>query len=264
MTFSRDLLNEENIPNAAIWLVNPTISDPSHGSGILSFVYLMLVSPLGRKFVSDGIRQAHIESSGHVSVRAHLRNVVRDFVNAARFALEFGYKRFLKRGRKVPGFFVPSATNVYPLLYHGEHLPHRESHVSLAAERDALGMPRLRTHLWFSEEDVQSVLIAHRRLDAYLRQHGLGRIEYLYEDTAVAVREQLFGGYHQTGTTRMAADPKDGVVDEHLAVHGFDDLYVASGSTFVTSGQANTTFMIVAFALRLADHLHHELIATSE
>jgi choline dehydrogenase-like flavoprotein len=31
---------------------------------------------------------------------------------------------------------------------------------------------------------------------------------------------------------------------------------VASSSTFVTSGQANSTFMIVAFALRLADHLN--------
>jgi len=33
------------------------------------------------------------------------------------------------------------------------------------------------------------------------------------------------------------------------------------GSTFVTSGQANTTFMIVAFALRLADRLHGALQA---
>jgi choline dehydrogenase-like flavoprotein len=54
----------------------------------------------------------------------------------------------------------------------------------------------------------------------------------------------------------MAADPTDGVVDPHLRVHGIDNLYVASSSTFVTSGQANSTFMIVAFALRLADHFN--------
>ena len=58
------------------------------------------------------------------------------------------------------------------------------------------------------------------------------------------------------GTTRMSADPSDGVVDENLAVHKMSNVYVASSSTFVTSGQANSTFMIVAFALRLADHLH--------
>jgi choline dehydrogenase-like flavoprotein len=241
-----------------MWLVNPDVADPEHGSGILSFVYLMLASPLGRFFVAEGIRQAHIKTTHPVSKRRHLSNILRNLPSAARFAFEFGYRRFVKRGRKVPGFFVPSAANVYPLLYHGEHLPHRESYAEPTSDRDALGMPRLRTRLWFGEEDVASVIRAHRRLDAYLREHGLGHIEYLHKDSEAAVREQFFGGYHQAGTTRMSARPQDGVVDRDLAVHGFDDLYIASSSTFVTSGQANSTFMIVAFALRLAEHLLRE------
>jgi choline dehydrogenase-like flavoprotein len=53
----------------------------------------------------------------------------------------------------------------------------------------------------------------------------------------------------------MSRDPAGGVVDEHGCVHGIANLHLASSSTFVTSGQANTTFMIVAFALRLADRL---------
>jgi choline dehydrogenase-like flavoprotein len=53
----------------------------------------------------------------------------------------------------------------------------------------------------------------------------------------------------------MSDAPGEGVVDRNLAVHGVGNVYVASSSTFVTSGQANSTFMIVAFALRLADHL---------
>jgi choline dehydrogenase-like flavoprotein len=53
----------------------------------------------------------------------------------------------------------------------------------------------------------------------------------------------------------MAANPDDGVVDENLAVHGVENLFVASSSTFVTSGQANSTFLIVVLAIRLADHL---------
>jgi choline dehydrogenase-like flavoprotein len=48
-------------------------------------------------------------------------------------------------------------------------------------------------------------------------------------------------------------------VDQNLAVHGAPNVYVASSSTFVTSGQANSTFMIVAFAVRLADHLRWAL-----
>ena len=64
---------------------------------------------------------------------------------------------------------------------------------------------------------------------------------------------RLGGGFHQAGTTRMSASSADGVVDQSLAVHGVPNLYAASRSTFVTSGQANSTFMIVAFAVRLAD-----------
>jgi choline dehydrogenase-like flavoprotein len=263
LTFSADCQTKERLPNVAIWLVNPNIGDPEHGNGILSFVYLMLASPFGRLFVAEGIRQAHIKTGNPVSKSRHLSNVVRDLPSALRFALEFGYRRFLRRGRKVPGFFVPSAANVYPLLYHGEHLPNFQSRVEATPDRDAVGMPRLRTRLLFGEEDIAGVLRAHRCLDAYLREHKLGHVEYLYDDTETAIREQLFGGYHQAGTTRMSILPQDGVVDRDLAVHGFDDLHVASSATFVTSGQANSTFMLVVFALRLADHLREEPITCS-
>ena len=57
----------------------------------------------------------------------------------------------------------------------------------------------------------------------------------------------------------MSARPEDGVVDEHLAVHGMSNLFVASSSVFLTSSQANPTFMIVVLALRLADRLKSNL-----
>jgi hypothetical protein len=250
---------EHGLPNVAIWMVNPEIAEASHGSGVLSFVYLMLISPLGRYFVAEGIRQAHTKSGRPTTVRAHLRNVIREIGPAAAFAAAFGYRRFLKRGRKVPGFFVPSAANTYPLLYHGEHLPHWQSYVEPSGERDAIGMPRLRTHLYFSEEDVGSVRRAHELLDRSLREQGLGEVEMLYDDVEGAVREQLFGGYHQAGTTRMSDQAEDGVVDRDLAVHGFEDLFVASSSVFPTSSQANSTFTLIAFAVRLADRLGGEL-----
>jgi choline dehydrogenase-like flavoprotein len=257
-TFSRDFQVDQELPNIAIWLVNPKIYDPGHGSGILSLVYLMLASPAGRLFIAEGIRQAHLGSSAPASVRHHLANVARDLGPAALFAVTFGYQRFLKRGRKVPGFFVPSAANVYPLMYHGEHLPHWDSYVEPTADRDALGMPRLRTHLSLGDDDIQSVIRAHEQLDDYLRENELGSLEYV-EDATRVIPGHPFGGYHQAGTTRMSALPEDGVVDRDLAVHGFNDLFVVSSSTFVTSSQANSTFTIVAFALRLADHLHLQL-----
>ena len=61
----------------------------------------------------------------------------------------------------------------------------------------------------------------------------------------------------------MSASAADGVVDADLSVHGVPNVYVASSSAFVTSGQANSTFMIVAFAVRLADRLAGQLRTAS-
>jgi choline dehydrogenase-like flavoprotein len=58
----------------------------------------------------------------------------------------------------------------------------------------------------------------------------------------------------------MSTRSEDGVLDANLAVHGAPNLYVASSSAFPTSSQANSTFMVVAFALRLAAHLRRSLV----
>jgi choline dehydrogenase-like flavoprotein len=60
---------------------------------------------------------------------------------------------------------------------------------------------------------------------------------------------------HTMGTTRMALDPREGVVDANCKVHGVEGLYVAGGSVLPTSGHANPTLMIIGIAIRLADHL---------
>lgn len=178
-TLSERAQLDQQLPNMAMWLVNPEIGDASHRSSVLSFVYLMLISPFGKHFVAEGIRQAHIATRRPTTVRAHLTNVVRDLGPATKFALTFGYQRFVRRGRKVPGFFVRSPTNTYPILYHGEHLPHYESFVAPTGQLDTYGMPRLQTHLHFSDEDVEAVRRAHELLDRSLRAQKLGHIEFL-------------------------------------------------------------------------------------
>jgi choline dehydrogenase-like flavoprotein len=258
-TFSPDYLAEHDLPNVAMWLDNPEIADPSHGDAVLSLVYLVLVSPLSRYFVAEGIRRRKIDTANPGSKWLHVRNILRSLPRATKFSLMFGFERFVRRGYKVPGVFVPNASNVYRLYYHAEHLPHEDSRITPTCHVDALGMPRMQTQLRFKDEDIHAAIKAHEHFDRYLREHGIGFLRYLHEDREADLREQLLDGYHQAGTTRMSARPEDGVLDPQLAVHGFEDLFVASSSAFVTSGQANSTFMIVVFALRLADHLHRTL-----
>jgi choline dehydrogenase-like flavoprotein len=267
-SFSAEAQRRLGLPNIVAWLANPDLPDPAHGSGPLSFAYLALASPFGRLFAPDAQRRsltgedvpgAPYGPAKRGPLREHARNLIRDAGATARFVTDFTARRFLARRRKVPGFFIYNAQNTYPFQFHGEHLPHRDSRVSLSDARDALGMPRLRIDIRYSDQDVAGVINAHRRWDEHLRKHRCGHLEYLQDDVEAAVRKRIGGGFHQVGTTRMSAHPEEGVLTRDLAVHGYDDLFVASSSALVTSSQANSTFMVIVFALRLADYLRADL-----
>lgn len=256
-TFSPQLQRDAGMPNAAVWMVNPPIGDPEHGSGILSGVYLTLISPLGRFALAPAIRAAHTKAAGRPRIIAHLRNILGDLFGSLLFAVRFSHARFLRKGRKAPGFFVRGAGNCYVLHYHGEHLPHWDSRVELTDERDALGMRKIRTHLHFSDADYESVRKAITLIDEHLRRHDVGYVEWLVDDVEASVHTfmQGYAGFHQAGTTRMSATPDGGVVNPDLEVHGVRGLYVASTSVLPTSSQANPTLVGIALGVRLAEHL---------
>jgi choline dehydrogenase-like flavoprotein len=62
-------------------------------------------------------------------------------------------------------------------------------------------------------------------------------------------------GAHIMGGMMMGADPATSVTDTYGRVHGLDNVYVADGSVFVTSGAVNPTNTIMSVALRNMRHL---------
>jgi choline dehydrogenase-like flavoprotein len=62
-------------------------------------------------------------------------------------------------------------------------------------------------------------------------------------------------GNHIMGGMMMGADPARSVTDPYGRVHGLDNVYVADGAVFVTSGAHNPTNTIMAVALRNMRHL---------
>lgn len=272
-SFTEEYQRTHKLPNVVSWLGNPEIPDAGHGSGQLSFVYLALTSPIGWRFAPEAQRLALTGAAipgtpyGGATITSrgsHLRNIFHRPFSTGRFVVSFGTRRFLVRGRRAPGFFVYNRENLYPLQYHGEQLPNPKSTVALSRATDRLGRRKLTINLQFSQADIEGIVRAHEHWDSYFRTLGVGRLEYPQQDLYKAVERRLGGGFHQMGTTRMSMSPSEGVVDQNLAVHGVPNLYVASSSVFVTSGQANSTLMVVAFALRLADHLAHELKTPSQ
>jgi choline dehydrogenase-like flavoprotein len=263
----RQVQLQRELPNVTALIANPFLADHRHGNGVLSLAYLTLRSPVGRLIAAPEQRFSAAEngipglgSTRHLS--PHLRNVAKDLPSVASFAMKLGSRRVMTLGRKAPGFFTAySRNNSYPLHYRGEQSPIRQSRVTLSDDRDSMGMPRLNIDLRFSQRDVDGIIRCHNIWNDYLKKHDCGNLEYLSQDLESLVWKQASGGTHQLGTTRMAGRPQDGVVDENLAIHGMSNLFVASSSVFLTSSQANPTFMIVAFALRLADWLKSHISA---
>jgi choline dehydrogenase-like flavoprotein len=60
---------------------------------------------------------------------------------------------------------------------------------------------------------------------------------------------------HIMGTARMGDDPETSVVDRFGRMHELDNVQIADGSVFTTSGGFNPTLTIMALALRAARHI---------
>jgi len=148
-------------------------------------------------------------------------------------------------------------------IVRAEQAPNRDSRVVLASEKDALGVPRASLCWQLTELDKRSVTVLAEVLSSELERLGIGKMpksEWLENDSLEwpidkTVGNHPIGGYHHLGTTRMSADPKEGVVDSDCRVHGYANLYVAGSSVFATGGWANPNLTILALTLRLADHL---------
>jgi choline dehydrogenase-like flavoprotein len=205
--------------------------------------------------LAEAIRLAHTGPKPY-PLAAHLRNAVLGAPRGAKDIYRILRDRFVKKPKK-PGFLVSNPGGKYALHYHAEQIPHSDSRITLGREVDAFGMPRAVIDLRFTEQDVQSVIDSHRLLDQALQANGIGRLEYWYSEEQVRERvyAQAADGFHQVGTTRMGDDPAHSVVDADLKVHGLGNLFVASSSVFPTTGQANSTLLAVAFAVRLAERL---------
>lgn len=165
----------------------------------------------------------------------------------------------------------------------------RSDRASLQAARDASGLDlpveRLETHgldFFLTAEDLPR---PHNRVT--LRSDGAIRLTYhpnnlrayaglqdvLVEalakvgcGTACHLPAAYVGGHlpisgvsHQNGTCRMGTDATTSVVNPWGRAHDLDNLYIVDGSVFPSCGAVNPSLTIMAFALRVGEHLLERL-----
>jgi choline dehydrogenase-like flavoprotein len=157
-----------------------------------------------------------------------------------------GLLRLFQPNRFIIGFVLESKP---------EQAPNPHSRVTLDDARDAFGLRRVKLDWRTLPIDRRTAVRGEEIVDAEMRRLAIGRMASLPPAEIEGWPDNLEGGWHQLGTTRMHADAKCGVVDPNGRVHGMSNLFIIGGSVFPTGGVVPPTLTIVALALRLGSHL---------
>jgi choline dehydrogenase-like flavoprotein len=167
-------------------------------------------------------------------------------------------------GVRVTGRFSPNADQQRALgigscwfwassgQYYFELAPNPESRVTLDDSVDPVfGQQQTKITWLLNDLDETTFNQTTRLFTAAVTAKG----GTAYIPTWQAVKRSLVVNGHHIGTTRMSADPTQGVVDANLKVHSLDNFYVAGSSVFPSAGVSNPTFTIITLSIRLAEHL---------
>jgi len=138
-----------------------------------------------------------------------------------------------------------------------EQEPNAESRVTLSDATDALGVRRAHLEWRMTPRDRATFQLIARSAGQHLKSLGLGRLVVAdwVESPDQPWPDDLVGGHHHMGTTRMSTDPTAGVVDQNCRTHSVENLFIAGSSVFPTAGFVNPTPTLIALAIRLADFL---------
>ncbi len=130
----------------------------------------------------------------------------------------------------------------------GHDMPYLDHTVTLdTGVRDVFGLPVAQVTWSYGQYELLAQQFWIPRLKTMMTKAGAGVA------LAVPATENSGGlptGNHVMGGMMMGTDPATSVTDAYGRVHGLDNVYVADGSVFVTSGAHNPTNTIMAVALR--------------
>jgi choline dehydrogenase-like flavoprotein len=169
-------------------------------------------------------------------------------LRATRELVHIAWRRYAK------GLSPALAPSRISLQVFTEQAPDPERRVTLGERRDPLGLPVAQVDWEVGQREVEATAALVSALRHEFDRLGIGRVSpepWLEERDASAFRD----AFHHIGTTRMSADPRNGVVDPDLQVHDVPGLYCAGASSFPSSSWANPVLTAVATTLRLADRL---------
>jgi choline dehydrogenase-like flavoprotein len=137
----------------------------------------------------------------------------------------------------------------------GESLPRFDNYCEIdpAGLKDRYGIPQLRFHATWGDNDLQMAEAMYDSAEEFLRAAGAEVIPYKRRQPPPPG-----DATHEVGTARMGNDPKSSVLNRFCQAHEVKNLFVVDGSSFVSISEKNVTLTIIALAWRACDYLAEE------
>ena len=179
--------------------------DQQSAQRIAGYNVMLFPSPRSKGEASYRYLQAMMARDGDINdLWQHLASMIADIGDVA--------------PRVYEDYFSDASPHLKLILYHQwEQVPNPDSRITLASERDALGMPRVILDWRLSDLDRRTLSFARREFKQEIERIGLAEMidDEIYGN---ALPEEVHSDNHQLGTTRMHDDPKQGVVDSDCRV----------------------------------------------
>lgn len=140
-------------------------------------------------------------------------------------------------------------THTMSVAAHGTSLPLESNTISLdPTHEDKWGRPAIRVTYNDHPDDLSNLKFLQDVSVDVLEAAGAKHV-WTFPIAPTTV------GAHLLGTCRMGNDPDKSVIDRFHRTHDVRNLFIADGSSLVTSGRGQPTMTIQALAFRAAEHI---------
>lgn len=138
----------------------------------------------------------------------------------------------------------------------GVAIAHHDNYCEIDPEVvDQYGIPVLRFHYKWTDHERFQARHMHQTFEEIVHALGgtiLGETPGPERDYGLAAPGEII---HEVGTTRMGNDPKTSVTNSNCQLHDADNVFVVDGGPFVSQGDKNCTWTIMALSMRTSEYI---------
>lgn len=144
----------------------------------------------------------------------------------------------------------------------GEPIPLESNYCEIDPNTvDKYGIPVLRFHYKWSDAEIKQAKHMQDTFEEMIHAMGgipLGQKPGADTNYGLAAPGQII---HEIGTVRMGNDPKKSALNKYQQAHDVKNLFVVDAAPFVTQGDKNVTWTILASSMRTSEYITEQVKA---